>query len=87
MQNGAPVRDEWQLWDAYDPRTDTTSMARSTAYPCTAVARLLLAGEVPGPGVVPPERIAEDPGRLERVLAALRERGVEITRHRGEAGE
>jgi saccharopine dehydrogenase-like NADP-dependent oxidoreductase len=79
-RDGRPVRDEWQLHDAYDPDTDTTSMARSTAYPCTAVARLLLAGAVPGPGVVPPERLAEDPDRLEALLAALRSRGIRITR-------
>jgi saccharopine dehydrogenase-like NADP-dependent oxidoreductase len=79
-RRGAAVRDEWHLYDAYDPHTDTTSMARSTAYPCTAVARLLLDEQVPGPGVIPPERIAENPARLERVLTSLRERGVRIGR-------
>jgi saccharopine dehydrogenase-like NADP-dependent oxidoreductase len=79
-RDGARVRDVWELFDAHDPETDTTSMARTTAYPCTAVVRELLAGRVPGPGVIPPERIAEDPRALERVLGALRARGIAVSR-------
>jgi saccharopine dehydrogenase-like NADP-dependent oxidoreductase len=79
-RDGAPVRDVWELFDAHDPESDTTSMARTTAYPCTAVVRELLAGRAPGPGVIPPERIAEDPDALDRVLAQLRARGITVTR-------
>lgn len=80
-RSGIAVRDVWELFDAHDPHSDTTSMARTTAFPCTAVVRELLAGNGPGPGVVPPERIADDPARLERVLDALRGRGVTVRRH------
>ncbi|RMH42143.1 MAG: saccharopine dehydrogenase [Deltaproteobacteria bacterium] len=77
VADGAAVEYRWHLHDVYDPDTDTRSMSRTTAYPATAVARMIAEGRFPlGPGVYPPEIPAQQPGFLDEVLAALDARGV-----------
>jgi saccharopine dehydrogenase-like NADP-dependent oxidoreductase len=66
----------FDLLDRYDRETHTTSMARTTAFPCAIVARLLLDGTWSRSGVVAPEELAGVPGLVERVLAEHRARGV-----------
>lgn len=73
---GRRVRLRWDLLDHLDPATGFTSMARTTAFPCTIVARLLASGSLRRPGVVPPELLAEDPRIVSVVLSQLRTRGV-----------
>ncbi len=75
-----PVRHTFVLDDRYDPVTDTSSMARTTGYTATALARLVLAGRYREPGISPPERVGGTDGALEHVLACLRERGVDVER-------
>lgn len=70
----------WDLLDFYDPVTQTTSMARTTAFPCTSAARLIADGALKLPGVNPPERLAAIAGIPERVLSDLSDRGVRFTR-------
>jgi saccharopine dehydrogenase-like NADP-dependent oxidoreductase len=67
----------WDVLDRYDVATGTTSMARTTAFPCAIVARLLAQGGQVAPGVHPPEDLAAAPGLVQRVLAEHRRRGVE----------
>ncbi|MBM4108470.1 MAG: saccharopine dehydrogenase [Phycisphaerae bacterium] len=66
----------WDLLDVYDAATRTTSMARTTAFPCTSVARLIADGALRRPGVHPPEHLAMIPGIAERLLADLAARNV-----------
>lgn len=76
-QGGQPVRYQWELLDYYDAATATTSMARTTGYPATAVAKLIGRGTFPlGPGVWPPELPAREPGFVDAVLGELEARGV-----------
>ncbi len=77
----APTRLTWDLLDRFDPATGFTSMSRTTAYPCTSVARMLLDGTVRDPGVHAPERIATRKGILARVLKDLSARGIEYRAH------
>lgn len=77
--NGAERSVVYRLFD----RTDTTgvsSMARTTGYTCTAIARLALAGTFRRPGICPPEYVGAAPGCFERVLADLAARGVVVHR-------
>ncbi|MFQ5747193.1 MAG: saccharopine dehydrogenase C-terminal domain-containing protein [Gemmatimonadota bacterium] len=74
---------EWRLVDRTDPITGTSSMARTTGYTCTAVARLLLSGRVPGPGIVAPETVGAAEGNLDRILDDLAARGVQLEREDG----
>jgi saccharopine dehydrogenase-like NADP-dependent oxidoreductase len=70
-------RVQYDLYDAYDPVSETTSMARTTGYTCTGVAGLILSGMLKQPGVLPPERVAVREENFQTILGHLRERGVE----------
>jgi lysine 6-dehydrogenase len=64
------------LYDVYDKKTQTSSMARSTGYTTTGAANLFLDGVFTEKGIFPPERIGQAPGCCEYVLKHLEERGV-----------
>jgi saccharopine dehydrogenase-like NADP-dependent oxidoreductase len=66
----------YDLLDRYDPGTRTTSMARTTGYTCTAVARLVASGRYRRPGVSPPEFVGQAPGCYLFVMQELARRGV-----------
>jgi saccharopine dehydrogenase-like NADP-dependent oxidoreductase len=70
----------WDLSDAYHKPTGATSMSRTTAMPCTAVARLIASGKLCKPGVSAPEQLAGERGVLEHVLDELRKRDIHYTR-------
>lgn len=77
MKNGKRVRMQWDLHDRYDRATRCTSMSRTTAFPCTIMARMLVTGELSKPGVIVPEMLGANAKLVERVLAEHAERGVE----------
>lgn len=76
-EDGAPRRYRYFLFDRYDARTGTSSMARTTGYTCTAVARQILGGALSRRGVVPPERLPEEDGLFEALLADLGAHGID----------
>jgi saccharopine dehydrogenase-like NADP-dependent oxidoreductase len=67
----------YSLFDRYDPETGTSSMARTTGYTCTAVARLVLDGLFGRHGVTPPEGLGAEEGIFEAVLNDLKAHNVE----------
>lgn len=77
IKDGVETRVTWDLLDYYDPITNATSMARTTAFPCAIMARLIARGELSRPGVAPPELLGHDEELVERVLAELLARGVQ----------
>ncbi|VAX39683.1 Carboxynorspermidine dehydrogenase [hydrothermal vent metagenome] len=70
-------RHTWNLLDFFDKESQATSMSRTTAFPCTIMARLVATGKLTQPGVNPPERLGHDAELVEHVLAEHRKRGVE----------
>lgn len=76
IKNSKRMRYTWDLLDYFDEALQVTSMSRTTALPCTVIARLIAAGEIATHGVLPPERIGSESRRLEHVLDALEQRGV-----------
>jgi saccharopine dehydrogenase-like NADP-dependent oxidoreductase len=74
--DGQDRRYDYRLFDRTDPQTGVSSMARTTGYTCTAVARLMLAGRFTRRGICPPEYVAADAGCFAAVLADLAARGV-----------
>jgi len=80
-KDGVSRRIVWDLYDATDPVTRTTSMARTTGFPCAIVARLLADGGFTRPGVHPPEVLGRDEALTTWILSELKERGVSIDRH------
>jgi len=77
---GTRVRSTWDLVDFYDKASQATSMSRTTALPCTTIARKIASGELRRPGVVPPEFLGAMPGMLDAVVAELRTKGIVYTR-------
>lgn len=75
------LRYTWDLLDFHDRNTQATSMSRTTAFPCTIVARMILRGELRMPGVNPPELLGSKEGLLTHVLAELGIRGVSFAHH------
>ena len=69
------------MLDYTAPATGDFSMARTTGWPAVLVARLLAVGALHRfpPGIIAPERLADDPDVLQRILAGLELAGIELT--------
>lgn len=85
-KGGKRVKVTWDLYDEYDPKTGWTSMARTTAFPATIMARMIASGKFKRHGVIPPERAASEPGLVEAMLEGLKARGVRYERREEVAG-
>ncbi len=75
-ENGKPTTYTYDLYDEYDPVTDTLSMARTTGYTCSAVTRLVLDGTYSQKGIIPPEFVGRTDGCWKKVKRYLEDRGV-----------
>lgn len=75
VENGRAVRRTWDLLDR-TAADGTSSMARTTGYTCTAVARLVADGLWTRAGVSPPEYLGADKACFDRVFSDLEARGV-----------
>jgi saccharopine dehydrogenase-like NADP-dependent oxidoreductase len=76
VEGGRRVRRTFDLLDRYDPRTRTSSMARTTGYTCTAGIRLLARGAFARPGISPPELVGREAECYAFVMADLASRNV-----------
>jgi saccharopine dehydrogenase-like NADP-dependent oxidoreductase len=76
-ENGRPRRFEYNLFDRRDRKTGYSSMARTTGFPATAAARLVLAGKFARKGVCPPEYIGADEAAFRAVMANLAAKNIE----------
>jgi lysine 6-dehydrogenase len=77
-RNGRHVHHRYEMIDHYDAKRRMTSMARTTAYPCSIAAQLLGSGKVSSKGLIPPELALRGELRKE-FLGYLANRGMEIT--------
>ena len=73
---GVRICHRFDMLDRFDRETGTTSMARTTGFAGTSLARLVLSGRWDRPGVAPPEVIGKDGGCYQAVMADLADRGV-----------
>lgn len=82
LSDGAEVRLHYDLLDRTDSATGDFSMARTTGWPAVLVARLLAQGRLErfGPGVIPPETLAQDTEVLALILEGLEAAGIELRR-------
>jgi len=76
LKNGVRQRHCWDLYDRFDKETGIHSMARTTGYAATAVARLLSQGLYNRKGVSAPEFLGNDASIVNFLLDRLNERGV-----------
>ncbi len=67
---------EYTLFDEYDLTTQTSSMARTTGYTCTAAAQLIIKNLFTAKGVFPPELVGKDKNCFDFVINYLAERNV-----------
>lgn len=70
----------YDLYDEYDPATQTSSMARTTGYTATAAASMFLEGLFKDHGVFPPELVGKHEHCFTYILAYLAERNVRYTK-------
>jgi len=76
LKDGKRLRYTWDLYDRLDKETGVHSMARTTGYTATMVARLLSKGLYNRKGVSAPEFLGSDAGIVKFLLDGLMERGV-----------
>ncbi len=75
---GKPTRYTYDLYDEYDRTNGTSSMARTTGFPCVIVARMLALGRFTDRGVFAPETLAQEKGIFEFMVNELDRRGVRV---------
>ena len=75
-ENGKPVTVEYELLDWYDQTSQTTSMARTTGYTCSAAVNLILKGMFTDKGIFPPELVGKNKVCFDFVMNYLKERKV-----------
>jgi saccharopine dehydrogenase-like NADP-dependent oxidoreductase len=68
----------YDLLDRYDRKTQTTSMARTTGYTCSIVARQILAGKFNMKGICPPELIGRQDACFNDLLAGYNQRNIRL---------
>ncbi len=76
--DGKRIHQRYQMIDHYDSRHELTSMARTTAFPCSVAAQMLGAGLIQERGLVPPE-LAFKAALRQKFMSRLRQRGLKIT--------
>lgn len=76
MKNRKPLSISYDLFDRYDDRTGIHSMARTTGYTATTVARMITQGLFQRKGISAPEHIGENARCVKFLLSGLAERGV-----------
>ncbi len=66
----------YDLYDAYDAATQTSSMSRTTGYTCTAALNLLIEKLFTEKGVFPPELVGKDENCFNFILNYLSARNI-----------
>ena len=78
-KGNSPMRYTYELYDETDRTSGTSSMARTTGFPCTIIARMIARGEFADPGVFPLELLARREGLFDQMIKELGARGVRLT--------
>jgi len=87
QRKGKRLRYTYYLLDRYDEETRTTSMARTTGYTCSIVARQIMSGHFKQKGICPPEFIGRVQGCYENLLDEYRKRNIRLIERIVEHGE
>jgi len=75
-EKGVAKEIEYLLYDTYDDFSQTSSMARTTGYTCSAAANLVLSGKFDKKGISPPEYLGALPSCFKYILEYLQERNI-----------
>jgi saccharopine dehydrogenase-like NADP-dependent oxidoreductase len=77
--DGKNVEHVYTVFDRFNSKTHTSSMARTTGYTCCAVARFILEEKYNKKGICPPEYLGADEKCYNNVLGYLTRKGINIT--------
>ncbi len=77
-RDGADLRYTYDLLDHYDRATDTMSMARTTGYTATIVARQVMRGLFDREGISPPEYVGREAACYADLMAGYAERNIHV---------
>jgi len=75
-ENNVYKKYTYDLFDTFDIKSNTLSMARTTGYTCCAVANLILNGKFSQKGLCPPEFVGINSENFEFIFDYLRKRNV-----------
>jgi saccharopine dehydrogenase-like NADP-dependent oxidoreductase len=75
-KDGVPFKVQMDMLDRTDKATGLSSMARTTGFPCTATARMVLDGAYSRIGISPPEFVGAAEGCFDRLISYQRERNI-----------
>ena len=64
--------------DFYDFENDISAMARTTAFPCSIVAKMIAMDEIPMKGVIHPAKIGYNQGVSDKFFGELASRNIKI---------
>jgi len=79
IRDGKQTSYVYHMLDWFDEKLGLTAMARTTAYPASIVARLILNEAIAERGVVPPEKIGMNEEVFQTFWGELKKRGITIT--------
>jgi len=82
IKNDKQIRYIYHLLDRYDKKRGITAMARTTAYPASIIAQLILRKAIKEQGVVPPEKLGMSEEFFHVFSDELEKRKVKITEER-----
>ena len=75
-ENNKPAKYIYNLYDKYNAETQTSSMARTTGYTCTAAVNLIAEGKYKKTGISPPEYLGYDEDNFNFIVNYLKNRNV-----------
>ncbi|HID16003.1 MAG TPA: saccharopine dehydrogenase [Candidatus Atribacteria bacterium] len=78
LKGNTQIHCNYRMIDYYDSEEKITSMGRTSGFPCAIMARMIVKGEVKGPGVIPPE-IALTPSKFEEFTRELAKRNIVVS--------
>jgi len=76
-ENDKAKKYSYSLFDRFERNSGTSSMARTTGYTCTAVARLVLENQFTTKGICPPEYIGASEGCFELIMKHFEKRNID----------
>jgi saccharopine dehydrogenase-like NADP-dependent oxidoreductase len=78
-ESGTKKEYHYSLFDRFDATAGTSSMARTTGYTCTSVARLVLEGKFTRTGIIPPEYVGADLECFSSIIEDLKQRNIHFS--------
>lgn len=73
---------QYFMYDKYDEKTKTHSMARVTGYPIICMVKMIASGEFTQRGVILPEILGQDEKTFQKVCTFIKDKGISITEKR-----